>query len=85
MISILLVIYFIYLGIVSTIAGTGKRGHVDGHAGQATFDSPQSIAIDDQGTIYIVEPHSIRMISTNGKYIQEKHNKRQKKRRKCKT
>ncbi|MDO1451888.1 IPT/TIG domain-containing protein [Rhodocytophaga aerolata] len=53
-------------GIVSTVAGNGSLGAVDGPAAQATFDNPSGITIGSDGTLYITERHKIRKISPDG-------------------
>jgi sugar lactone lactonase YvrE len=57
-------------GIISTIAGSGQRGY-DGDGGPALaakFDSPQSLALDAQGRLYIGDEHNnaIRILDTDG-------------------
>lgn len=57
-------------GIITTIAGTGEQGF-DGDGGaatSATLDSPQGIAIDTSGNLYIADTrnHRIRKVSTSG-------------------
>src|SRR5690606_7758420 len=42
-------------GNVSTVAGTGERGHADGPAVSAKFYSPIDVAVADDGTIYVAE------------------------------
>ncbi len=42
-------------GQVSTIAGSGQRGGVDGAALKATFDEPSGVALGRDGTIYILD------------------------------
>ena len=43
-------------GMVSTLAGqAGLSGAVDGQGGAARFLSPQGIAVDDQGNVYVAE------------------------------
>jgi hypothetical protein len=42
-------------GTVSTIAGSGLQGHVDGTAFEAQFDTPCGVAIDRAGNIYIAD------------------------------
>ena len=51
-------------GNVSTIAGTGSRGYLNGPGREAEFFSPSAIAIDQDGTIYVAdsENNRIRMI-----------------------
>jgi sugar lactone lactonase YvrE len=42
-------------GNVSTIAGSGRQGHVDGPALDAQFDTPCGIATDREGSIFIAD------------------------------
>jgi streptogramin lyase len=53
-------------GIISTVAGTGKRGFSGdgGPATKATFSSPHSIALDNSGNLYICDigNHRIRKV-----------------------
>jgi len=55
-------------GAVSTIAGTGVTGHLDGPAGTATFAEPSGVAIDKSGNLYIADAsnNKIRLISSAG-------------------
>ncbi|QJD95233.1 hypothetical protein HH214_04750 [Mucilaginibacter robiniae] len=52
-------------GIVSTFAGTGSAGAANGPANAATFNYPQSVAIDNYGNFYIADKsnHLIRKIT----------------------
>ncbi len=54
--------------LVVTIAGNGKKGYKEGHEGEASFNSPQSIAISKNGTIYVADTmnHCIRTIDSDG-------------------
>ena len=57
-------------GIIHTIAGSGQRGY-DGDGGpalSAKFDSPQSLALDRAGRLYIGDEHNnaIRIIELDG-------------------
>jgi DNA-binding beta-propeller fold protein YncE len=45
-------------GMVSTVAGTGTPGHVDGDPKSARFDSPHSVAVDQSGAIYVTDFYS---------------------------
>jgi streptogramin lyase len=51
-------------GIITTLAGTGKKGFKDGPAARATFNGPKAIRCDRAGNIYVVdtENHAIRRI-----------------------
>ncbi|MBL8228850.1 MAG: hypothetical protein JNL98_10250 [Bryobacterales bacterium] len=57
-------------GVVSTIAGTGSAGFSGdgGPASQARLSSPQGVAVDAEGNIYIAdtENHRIRMVNRAG-------------------
>lgn len=50
-------------GLVSTIAGTGVFGFVDGNASTAQFNAPLGITIDAQGNLYIADNSRIRKIT----------------------
>lgn len=55
-------------GIVSTVAGQGTSGHVDGPALQARFNGPIGIAVDPRGIIYVADTYNdrVRMITPGG-------------------
>ena len=55
-------------GGVSTFAGIGTRGGVDGPGTSASFNKPYDVAVDAAGNVYAVEPgqHKIRKITSNG-------------------
>src|SRR5687768_13002219 len=55
-------------GVVSTIAGNGNRGMVNGNALSAEFDLPFDIVIDGQGNLYVADLFNsvIRKISSTG-------------------
>ena len=55
-------------GSVTTIAGNGNSGDVDGAADAATFNLPSAVAVDSKGNIYIADTYNnkIRKISPDG-------------------
>ena len=56
-------------GQVSTIAGTGEIGLLNGNTHDTRFNYPWDIAVDDQNNIYVADGYNyvIRKISTDGK------------------
>ncbi|WP_422354159.1 Ig-like domain-containing protein [Roseivirga pacifica] len=55
-------------GTVSTLAGTGAPGLMNGSAGQAEFNGPTDISIDSEGNLYVAEYYNyvIRKITSLG-------------------
>jgi len=55
-------------GVVSTLAGNGLNGYVDGPALTAEFSSPSGIAVDSKGTVYVADRGNniIREVSPSG-------------------
>lgn len=55
-------------GVVSTLAGSGAGGFLDGAGAVAQFASPAGITLDDAGVAYVTDAgnHRIRMVATNG-------------------
>lgn len=52
-------------GTVTTFAGDGTPGSIDGSASTARFNSPMGIAFSG-GWFYITDMHSIKTIDKNG-------------------
>lgn len=55
-------------GVVSTLAGVGSTGAVDGTGGTAKFNYPGGVAVDTSGHVYVADKdnHLIRKISSAG-------------------
>jgi sugar lactone lactonase YvrE len=55
-------------GVVSTLAGRGTSGYLDGPAATAAFNAPTGVAVDGQGTVYVADNRNncIRAISPVG-------------------
>ncbi|MEQ1756771.1 MAG: gluconolaconase [Vicinamibacterales bacterium] len=55
-------------GAVTTLAGRGIFGSVDGPAANARFDTPCGVAVDARGTVYVADTgnNALRMISPAG-------------------
>ena len=55
-------------GEVSTIAGDGTAGYLDGPAAQARFNGPIGVAVDTRGNVVVADTYNdrIRMISPDG-------------------
>ncbi len=55
-------------GTVSTLAGDGQPGFVEGAASQARFNGPMGVAVDAQGRVYVADTWNdrIRVIETGG-------------------
>lgn len=46
---------------VSTLAGSGSHGHVDGAAASAEFRDPSDVAVDSKGQVYVADRHNHRI------------------------
>jgi sugar lactone lactonase YvrE len=55
-------------GKVTTIAGNGTPGFADGKGGEARFNGPVGIAVDDAGVVYVADTYNdrIRRIAKDG-------------------
>lgn len=55
-------------GIISTVAGNGVAGYLDGPALQAEFNNPKGIAVDANGNVYVADSDNcvVRMVEANG-------------------
>lgn len=55
-------------GLVSTVAGTGVAGYVDGPGAEAQFNQPIDVAVDANGVLYVADNnnHKIRKITPEG-------------------
>ena len=55
-------------GDVTTIAGTGSTGSMDGNGTSASFNNPYGVAVDGSGNVYVADTgnHTIRKITPNG-------------------
>jgi sugar lactone lactonase YvrE len=55
-------------GNVSTVAGDGTAGYIDGPASQARFNGPMGLSVSAGGDIYVADTYNdvIRMITTEG-------------------
>jgi DNA-binding beta-propeller fold protein YncE len=58
-------------GVVTTVAGNGMAGYVDGKAGQAQFNGPIGIAFDKEGRLIIADTYNdkIRVLTKKGEVI----------------
>lgn len=56
------------VGIVTTLAGNGNEGSVNGAAASATFNGPTSVAVDKSGNVFVADDNNnqIREITADG-------------------
>ncbi|HEV8505484.1 MAG TPA: NHL repeat-containing protein [Chitinophagaceae bacterium] len=53
-------------GDVTTVAGNGKAGYVDGKPDIAQFFSPTGIVVDNQGNLFVADMNRVRKITASG-------------------
>ncbi len=55
-------------GTVTTVAGIARFGNADGKTSEAQFHSPQGVAVDNKGNIFVADTgnNTIRQISQDG-------------------
>jgi hypothetical protein len=53
-------------GYVSTFAGSGSAGSIDGQGTSASFSEPNGIGIDYNGNLYVAHSNKIRKINNTG-------------------
>lgn len=55
-------------GMVTTLAGNGKAGYLDGASNQAQFNGPIGVAVDKAGKVYVADTYNdkIRLITPDG-------------------
>ena len=53
-------------GVVSTLAGSGMPGDVDGAGNVAQFRGPQDLVADAHGNIYVIDEDRIRKVTPQG-------------------
>ena len=53
-------------GTVTTIAGNGTAGYIDGVDSKAEFNNPGGLTLDAQGNLYVIDGTRIREISVTG-------------------
>jgi sugar lactone lactonase YvrE len=60
-------------GTVSTLAGTGASGHLDGPAAQATLSQPSALAVDAASNVYMIQGNGIagvvRVLTVGGQVM----------------
>lgn len=54
------------LGVVSTLAGSGNAGSLNGTGVAASFYAPRGLAVDGGGNVYVVDANLVRRITSTG-------------------
>ena len=57
-------------GAVTTLAGTGAAGYLDGSRASALFNLPRAVAIDASGDIYVTEAGNFRVRRIRGDVVE---------------
>ncbi|MEY2658848.1 MAG: hypothetical protein RLZZ123_20 [Pseudomonadota bacterium] len=52
-------------GVVSTLAGTGSSGAVNGSAATATFSNPSGLAVDSSGNVFVADYNGFQIRKIN--------------------
>ena len=64
-----LYMFVCFTGVVTTLAGGGSKGFVDGVGMQAKFNSPEGVKVDPRdGSLFVLDTfnHSIRKVTVDG-------------------
>ncbi len=56
-------------GTVTTLAGTGAQGSANGFAADATFNTPQALALGADGSVYVADTGGSRVRRIQGGYV----------------
>ncbi|HEY1738698.1 MAG TPA: fibronectin type III domain-containing protein [Acidimicrobiia bacterium] len=56
-------------GVVTTLAGTGTSGYLDGPTGSAQFNTPTSVEVDASGNVYVADYGDNHVREISGGYV----------------